>query len=222
MDRIILFHGSTKIVTSPYYGGGDSCSDYGNGFYCTRDLNAAKEWANKKTSHGFANKYSFDGRGLKILDLTDKSKYSVLHWISILMHYRELSPAFKEDYQRELEYLDKHYYINISDYDVVIGFRADDSYFTFPLMFVEGEIRLERLEDIYHLGYLGEQVAIISEKAYTRLSFIEAREVEPIYKEKYATRIAVADSRFKEIAKSEKWLKGTRIKDLVSKDDKGQ
>ena len=158
----------------------------------------------------------------RVLDLTDKTSYNVLHWFAILMHYRTLDPTFKDNYSRELLYLEKHYYIDISEYDVVIGFRADDSFFEFPLMFVSSAIRLERLETIYTLGFLGIQIAVISEKAFSRLKFIEAIKAEPIYQQKYRTRIKQADDRFKEIAKEERWLEGTRLIDLVKQDDKGE
>lgn len=219
MERITLFHGSVKIVDKPFFGGGSFNNDYGRAFYCTKDIYSAKEWANKSTDKGYVNKYAFDGRGLRVLDLTDKNKYSPLHWIAILLHYRELDPSFVDIYKKELNYLKQHYYIDISSYDVVIGFRADDSYFKFPLMFVRGEIRLERLVDIYNLGYLGTQIAIISEKAFQRLSFIESIEVEAVYREKYRSRILLADERFHQIAKEERWLEGTRLQDLVKKDD---
>lgn len=221
MDRIVLYHGSENVVEKPSYGLEDDHSDYGNAFYCTRDIYAAKEWANKRTTNGYVNKYTFDGRGLRVLDLTNKSTYNVLHWFAILMHYRNLDPVFANDYKKELDYLENHYYIDISQYDVVIGFRADDSYFRFPLMFIRSEIRLEKLETIYNLGYLGIQVAIISEKAYSKLKYVESISVEPIYKEKYRDRIILADERFNQIAKEERFLDGTRLIDLVKQDDKG-
>jgi len=218
MDRIVLYHGSSQVVDKPIFGRKSTNNDYGDAFYCTQDLFAAKEWANKRISGGFANKYNFDGRGLKILDLRDKNQYSVLHWFSILMHYRTLDPTFKDAYKRELDYLEKHYFIDVSQYDVVIGYRADDSFFEFPIMFIEGRIRLERLESIYNLGYLGEQIAIVSRKAFERLSFVKAIKAEPIYKEKYDMRITIADNRFKEIVNEERFLKGTRLQDMVMED----
>lgn len=221
MDRIILYHGSENIVEKPEYGKGSNTSDYGNAFYCTNDVDAAKEWANKRRAGGYANKYQFDGRGLSVLDLTDRSKYSVLHWVALLMNNRDLDSDFEENYAKELEFLKDNYYIDVTQYDVVIGYRADDSYFLFPLMFVSSDIRLEALEDIYNLGYyLQKQVAIISKKAFGRLKFIEAIKAEPIYYDKYQTRVTLADERFREIAKSERWKDGTKLIDLVKANDK--
>lgn len=216
MERIIIYHGSEQIIDKPIFNKPSLNDDYGNAFYCSRDINAAKEWANKKCTSGFVNKYQLDLRGLSILDLT---KYDVLNWIAILLHYRELDPIFKNTYRKELSYLEKHYFIDVSNYDIVIGYRADDSFFEFPKMFIRSEIRIIRLKQIYELGYIGKQIAVISEKAFKKLKFISASEVNPIYKDKYSYRINEADKRFREIANEERWLNGDRLIDLVKKDD---
>ena len=214
MDRIIVYHGSERIIEKPVYGKKSKNSDYGDAFYCTQELFAAKEWANKKHVGGFANKYQLDARGLSVLDLT---KYNVLNWIAILMHFRELDPLFKENYSIELDFLERNYYIDVRQYDIVIGYRADDSFFEFPKMFVSNQIRIIRLDEIYNLGFLGKQIAIISEKAFNRLNYIESIKADPVYKEKYASRIDDANRRFNEIAKEERWQDGERLIDLIKK-----
>ena len=45
MSKLILFHGSSNIVGQPVYGKGKKYNDYGQGFYCTRHIELAKEWA---------------------------------------------------------------------------------------------------------------------------------------------------------------------------------
>lgn len=40
-----LYHGSEKIVETPQFGAGNPRNDYGLGFYCTQNLELAKEWA---------------------------------------------------------------------------------------------------------------------------------------------------------------------------------
>ena len=217
MDRIVIYHGSETIIKKPEFNKENKNADYGNAFYCTDDCNAALEWGSKKSGNGFANKYYFDARGLNVLDLT---KVDVLNWAAILLHHRDIDPAFASDHARELEYLEKHYYIDVRKYDVVIGYRADDSFFTFPLMFVESRIRVIKLEEIYNLGFLGKQIAIISEKAFNRLKYIESIESQPIHREKYKNRINDANVRFKEIANEERWKDGDRLIDLVKRNDK--
>ena len=84
-------------------------------------------------------------------------------------------------------------------------------------MFVMSQIRIVKLNQIYNLGFLGKQIAIISEKAFNRLSYIESIKASPIYKEKYAYRIDDADRRFREIVKEERWQEGERLIDLIKK-----
>ena len=42
---IKLYHGSENIIDVPTYGKGARHNDYGKGFYCTEDIELAKEWA---------------------------------------------------------------------------------------------------------------------------------------------------------------------------------
>lgn len=220
MSYKTIYHGSNVIVEHPiyHYEGSNDHNDYGLGFYCTKNLDMAKEWANRKTRNGFANKYSFDERGLKILDLTDKTKYNVLNWIAILVHNRELLEEDRLEFDDSLAYLQK-YYIDTQAYDVVIGYRADDAYFIFPRMFIRNVLTFEKLEEIYLLGNLGQQYVLISEKAFKRIKFIEAISSEPIYFERYHRRKDAADNSYRELERLERSSKGTRIRDLIAKEN---
>lgn len=216
MSNKIIYHGSSLIIKEPiyHYSEANTHNDYGLGFYCTVNLNIAKEWANRNTRNGFVNKYLFDERNLKILDLTDKSKYNVLNWIAILLHNRELSLEDQIEYKDNLEFLNK-YYIDVKDYDVVIGYRADDAHFRFPLMFLRNVLTYEKLEEIYNLGNLGKQYVLISEKAFKRIKFICALKPEEIYHERYLRRIDNADNSYRELERLERRSKGKRLNDLV-------
>ena len=161
MENIFLYHGSDHTIEKPIYGYGNHNNDYGLGFYCTTELYTAKEWANKNITSGIVNKYSLSLVGLNVLDLTDKNKYSVLNWIAILMHFRVLKNSFRLTHKIELQYLEDNYYIDVFKYDLVIGFRADDSYFEFPLLFIDNQLRLESLTEIFELGHLGVQHVLI-------------------------------------------------------------
>ena len=88
---MVIYHGSEKIVEKPLYGFGNSHNDYGLGFYCSQSLELAKEWACQKNADGFANSYELDIEKLSVLDLSQE-KFSILHWISILMQNRVFSP----------------------------------------------------------------------------------------------------------------------------------
>lgn len=219
MSYKTIYHGSARIIEKPIYQfeGSNPQNDYGLGFYCTQNLEMAKEWANRTTRNGFANKYAFDERGLRILDLTDQSKFSVLNWIAILIRNREIPENDEIENADVLSYLTR-YDIDTSSYDVVIGYRADDAYFRFPLMFVRNVLTYEKLEEIYMLGNLGKQYVLTSKRAFKRVKFIDAIPVEPIFYDRYRRRKDGADNSYRELERLERASKGTRVRDLMAKD----
>ena len=87
MSTIKLFHSSYHIINKPDYSLGKSHNDYGQGFYCTENIDLAKEWACKDNKDGFVNEYNFNLDGLKTLNLLDGT-YSSLNWIAILLENR--------------------------------------------------------------------------------------------------------------------------------------
>ncbi len=215
-----IYHGSEIIIKKPvfHYQNSNFNNDYGSGFYCTQDLGMAKQWANRTTKNGFANKYFFDERGLKILDLTNKNEFNVLNWIAILLRNREIPENDKIEYADVLTYL-KKYYIDTSSYDVVIGYRADDAYFRFPLMFVRNILTFSKLEEIYMLGNLDKQYVLLSEKAFENLMFVEAIPADPIYFERYHRQKDAADDSYYELERLERKSNEPRIRDLMRIDN---
>ena len=169
MSRLILYHGSPEIIQKPVFGKGKTYNDYGRGFYCTENLELAKEWACTEGIDGYANQYEIETDDLKILNLSSDD-YTILHWLAILMTYRKLrlsTPVMK----RGTEWLKEHFCVNIGEYDAVIGYRADDSYFSFARAFVSNEISLGQLNYAMKLGKLGEQFVLKSQKAFERIRF---------------------------------------------------
>ena len=145
-------------------------NDFGKGFYCTNDIEKAKEWACKNNRSGIVNIYELKEEGLKVLDLTD-TKYSVLNWISILLNNR----TFNIDNPialRAKDFLIKNYSIKTNNYDIIIGYRADDSYFSYASSFVENSLSYESLQKAMQLGNLGKQIVLVSDKAFINLKYI--------------------------------------------------
>ena len=143
MSKIILYHGSADIIQIPMLGKGKAYNDYGKGFYCTEHLELAKEWACTENTDGYANKYEIDTAGLSILNLS-ADEYTILHWLALLMEYRKFrisTPLMK----RGADWLKTHFLLDLTPYDAVIGYRADDSYFSFARAFVNNEISLTQL-----------------------------------------------------------------------------
>ncbi len=174
MNRV-LYHGSKDIVSKPQYGKGSVHNDYGRGFYCTEDPDLAREWAVKRDRDGFVNKYSIDESGLKILNL-ESSEFSCLNWIELLLSNRVFEPSTPLAIEA-IDYLHRYFHIDISDADIIIGYRADDSYFSFAQDFIEGGLSCGQLSEAMRLGNLGLQYVLKSRRAFDRLTFVESEEV---------------------------------------------
>ncbi|MDY5251421.1 MAG: DUF3990 domain-containing protein [Erysipelotrichaceae bacterium] len=56
-DKLTIYHGSQQIIDLPKYGVWKKYNDYGQGFYCTQNIESAKEWACPIENNGYANKY---------------------------------------------------------------------------------------------------------------------------------------------------------------------
>ena len=85
--KLTIYHGSQKLIQQPVYGAGNVRNDYGLGFYCTENVDLAKEWACTEENSGYANCYQLDLGGLTILDLSDH-RYHILNWLSLLLQNR--------------------------------------------------------------------------------------------------------------------------------------
>ena len=191
MDKSMpLYHGSSFISDRPEFGKGNPFNDYGLGFYCTETLELAKEWACSMGQDGFANRYSFRTDGLSILNLTDRN-YNILNWIAILLVNRKFNLSIDVAAQGK-EYLASNFLPPYENYDVIIGYRADDSYFSFASAFLNNTISLAQLERAMSLGKLGEQVVLKSEQAFSHLHFEESIPAERTI---YYPRKAIRDSK---------------------------
>lgn len=164
-----LYHGSRDIIEEPLFGAGKPYNDYGLGFYCTESLDLAKEWAVAAERGGFANCYQLDCEGLSILDLNDES-YGLLHWLALLLRYREFEASGPLAFEAK-RYVLEHFAIDLAPYDAIVGYRADDSYFSFAQDFISGAISYQQLGRAMHLGKLGQQFVLKSERAFDRLRF---------------------------------------------------
>ena len=167
--KITLYHGSERIIQKPLYGEGRAHNDFGQGFYCTEELEAAREWACTMEKNGFANEYELDISDLSILDLNTPD-YTILNWITVLLEHR----IFRLDNPiagKTMKYLKENFSVNVNAYDVVIGYRADDAYYDFANAFLNNAITVEQLSAAMRLGKLGEQFALKSPYAFEKLRF---------------------------------------------------
>lgn len=70
------------------------------------------------------------------------------------------------------EYILRYFAVDYAKSDAIIGYRADDSYFSFAQDFINGTISYRQLNNAMHLGKLGQQFVLKSEAAFHRLCFI--------------------------------------------------
>ena len=182
MNKIItLFHGSEKVIEAPSFGEGKRNNDFGLGFYCTETENLAKEWAVSSLRDGFCNRYTLDTEYMKILNLNSPD-YTILNWIAVLVEHRLFSiktPIAR----RAKKYLIDNFGINVNAFDIVIGYRADDSYFDYAESFLNNAISVEQLAAAMKLGKLGEQIVLKSQFAFSRIRFegFDVAEKEEFY-----------------------------------------
>lgn len=170
MIELAIYHGSVNIIEKPEYGKGKPYNDYGRGFYCTESLDLAKEWAVGEQTNGYANKYILNLQELKVLDLSKKD-FTTLHWITLLLQNRVFN--LKNDIAKlGKDYLTKNFALPVQNYDVIKGYRADDSYFAYAESFLNNTISVQRLSEALRYGNLGEQIVLMSKQAFEQIRFV--------------------------------------------------
>lgn len=182
-QRITIYHGSEQILTNPVCGGGRSHNDFGPGLYCTEDIELAREWAVSSLRDGFVNRYSLDMEYLQVLHLNGP-EYTILNWIAVLVEHRLFSNTTPVT-GRARRYLHEHFAVNVNAYDVVVGYRADDSYFDYAESFLNNSISVEQLARAMQLGRLGEQIVVRSGHAFSQLRY---EGFEPVRRSDYYVR----------------------------------
>ena len=184
---MIIYHGSKDIIEKPELGKGNQKNDYGLGFYCTENVELAKEWAcSNNETNGYANQYEIDLSNYKVLDLREE-KYSILNWMALLLKFRTFDVNTPISAQAK-EYILENFYIDVENYDIIIGFRADDSYFSFAKDFINNTISVEQLAEAMRLGELGIQIVLKSKKAFDMVKYISYELAE--CKEYYVKRVS--------------------------------
>lgn len=170
-----LYYGADHKIIKPIFGFGNPSNDYGLGFYMTPTFNAAKLWASR-FNDGYVITYRIDLKPLNILRLDNNTELDVLKWITILIKHR-FDNLERQRYKEIIDWLISKFDIDLQGYDMVVGYRADDSYFAYSKGFLSGEISLETLLEAMKLGKLGLQYVLISSKAFTLIQYLGAEKV---------------------------------------------
>lgn len=213
MNILTLYHGSPNIIEHPAFGKGKTYNDYGRGLYCTEHIELAKEWACSEGVDGYANHYEIDTDGLRILNLSS-DEYNILNWLAILMLHRKArvsTPVARSG----KEYLLQNFLPEFEGYDAIVGYRADDSYFSFARAFVANTISLKQLSYAMRLGKLGEQFVLKSKKVFDAIRFVDyTRADNSIYYAKRKVRDDEARAAFERELENED-LDGIYMRDII-------
>lgn len=214
MPKLTVYHGSNRIIKVPLFGVGNKNNDYGLGFYCTESEELAKEWACTAGLDGYANKYTLDLEGLTVLSLTS-GEYNILNWLYVLLQNRKFRIDGGIAFQAKA-YINEHFAVDYNGYDIIKGYRADDSYFSFASAFLNNTISISQLEKAKVLGKLGEQVVAMSEKAFSALTFEQAiPAAKEIYYPKRLARDTTARNEFKKEKKEGNVITEKYILDIM-------
>lgn len=173
---MLLYYGADRMVEKPIYNYGNPSNDYGLGFYLTNDKEIAKLWASRY-ANGYLLTYDIDFKVLQICNLQSSNEKEVLTWLSILVANR-FSKEEYEDNKNNIDWLINNYKFNPNDYDVIIGYCADDSYFQYSRDFVANQLSFESLSEAMRIGKLGIQYVLKSRKAFEKITLVNYEKVE--------------------------------------------
>ncbi|MCD8130453.1 MAG: DUF3990 domain-containing protein [Lachnospiraceae bacterium] len=214
---MILYHGSDKIIPKPLYGFGKEDNDYGSGFYLCEDIEKANAWAvNNGSDRAICNQYNFPVEDMNVLYLDE---CGTLAWIAEVVSHRGVSD---EDTEYAAKLFAAEYKINTDDYDVIIGYRADDSYMRVIDAFFKGQLNIAEVDRFFREGELGNQVFIKSSKAFDAIKFLKSTEVKD--RNKYINYDAQArrkaanflDNRRRQIVQDNYQPHGVTLKEVLS------
>ena len=168
-----------------YRGAIQYSNSFGKGFYCRFNKDLAREY-------GHINKYEIDFKDLKILDLR---KENIMNWIAIVATNRNLIV-------RDCVFTFNN--IDISDYDVIIGYRSDNSNLVALKQCLEGVITRTTLLNILSHDERNIEVCLKSSEAKSRLEFkrvISKDSAKPIDDIETRRMLKVSDSYLFELTK---------------------
>lgn len=205
VNPIVLYHGNKDKTMVPTFGKGKGDSDFGQGFYTTPNKDLGCEWAYSSYTSGtvgYLHTYNLDIEGLNVFDFTQEDS---LCWVAEILSHRKLKTDLLGDQVEivtdRLNEFVPLYKCDTSTADVIIGYRADDSYFKYAADFMRGVLYRETLDKALYLGDLGLQVFVKSPTAFDHLKLLSVVEVDRKYEEFYRRRDTNARSAYEQVKK---------------------
>ena len=167
--ELTLYHGNDHILPKPLYGFGSSDNDYGSGFYTTAVKEKASDWA--LTYGGDAaivNAYSLDLTNLNVLNLEE---FGVLSWIAEIISNRGTRGEAAAILGNKIVEMYKVSPNLDFEPDIIVGYRADDSYSDIIDAFLQNKLNTEEVQRLFMEGELGYQYFIKSQRAFDALEY---------------------------------------------------
>lgn len=219
-NLLCFYHGNKDPYMKPQFGLGRMDNDYGQGFYTTQNIELAKEWAYS----GYTNEqnncihtYTLD---ISDLYLFDFDAVPVELWVAELLKNRLPDRLDTHaDWVHNYIYL---YHKDLSQYDIIAGYRADDSYFSYMRSFASGSLFMEDLQVLLKLGKLGEQYCFRSERAISALrdAFTGVEGVPKSYGAKYRKRDESVKNEYNKYLRNRRGMYGHTILDYIRSNGK--
>lgn len=212
MSTLTLYHGTKDINFKPDFNFNNLNNDYGKGLYTTPYKELGKEWSYASYTsgeQGYVFEYTIDVTGLNILDFTSLDS---LHWLAELAYNRKINAYGKEVLTDNIKRFIQKYKIDTRCYDIIIGYRADNSYFSYAEDFLSGLIYRGTVDKALRNGNLGIQVFIKSPKAF---SILHQNSVPEAVDKKYAGFYSKRDKLAREKYISDKRNQSSRLKQTI-------
>jgi len=212
---IHIYHGSPDSNLIPVYNGGKEYHDYGKGFYCVEDIESAKEWAcqHNELTVSYIYAYKLDLTGLIVFDFND---FAPVYWLSTLASHRYVSKEGALLKQRRERFIES-FHIDYSKADVIKGWRANDQYFAYLRDFLRMDISYEAVIEAMKLGDLGQQIVLVSERAYSNCSQTNKIAIEKEDYKEYFTKYFKRDLLARSAMDNTRDISGSSIEDLIQR-----
>ena len=160
---MILYHGSTVCVEYPEIRIGETCLDFGPGFYTTSSEAQAERWARIKmrrenAAYGYVSVYEFDEDAARSESKIFQYTGADMEWLQFVVHNRRGN------------------WMNDGT-DIHVGPVADDNGYRSIRLFETGVLDAEDTIKRLKTEALHDQWVFHSEKALTYVRFIRAVEI---------------------------------------------
>lgn len=160
---MILYHGSTDLVTNPEIRQGEVYLDFGIGFYTTTSCEQAERWARiemrrNNSDIGYVSVYEFNFEKAKKELVIEKFEAADEKWLTFVVNNRRGVQS------KELK-------------DLYIGPVADDNIYQSIRLFETGAYDVEYTVKKLKTEVLHDQWTLHTDKALSFLTFVEAKEI---------------------------------------------